>query len=429
MVYVDVKWHANRLLNASRAGTTGCMVMNKIRVVWICHFSTQEIQDILRPTVRCSDFAPWIYHLIRLIEAQSDIELHIVAPHANIVMDQHFELRGVHYHFFCASLPLRGISFRGFGHCVNWFNYVFQFYFIRKKIGTLVTSITPDIIHLHGAENAYYSSSILQFKTRWPVLITIQGFISHSTDRSVSSRQRIWYEKRIIQRFNHFGVRTRTMGDDIRKINPKAILHWHRYPIKHTYPIEMAKRFDVVFFARLSKDKGITDLLRALSILRGKKPGIRACIIGVGRIAQLRKQYADLIGNVTWAGSLPTQEDVHHIVSAAKVSVLPTYHDIIPGTIIESMFLKLPVVAYDVGSIHEVNDHEEIITLVKKGDVEGLAKAILNLLNDEGRQKEIAEKGYKRACEMFSNDKIVADLLRAYREVISCFRETSGLAG
>jgi glycosyltransferase involved in cell wall biosynthesis len=219
------------------------------------------------------------------------------------------------------------------------------------------------------------------------------------------------------------------MGEDIRKINPYAILHWHHYPVIEILPKETNKRFDVVYFARIEKDKGIDDLLQAISIIRVEKPDIRVCVIGGGYVDKLKKQYIDLTENVTWYGCLPTQDDVHLLASTAKVSVLPTYHDIIPGTIVESMFLKLPVVAYDVGSIHEVNDHDEIITLVRKGDVEELAKAIRKLLSDETSQKEKAEKGYKRACEMFDKSRVMEDLLRAYGEVISCFRKTSGLAG
>jgi glycosyltransferase involved in cell wall biosynthesis len=206
-------------------------------------------------------------------------------------------------------------------------------------------------------------------------------------------------------------------------------LHWHNYPVKSITPIAASKIYDVVFFARIDRDKGIEDLLRAIAIIKKDKPDIKVCVIGGGYVARLKKHYPELSGNVTWAGCLQAQADVHQVAASARISVLPTYHDIIPGTIIESLFLKLPVVAYDVGSIHEVNDHDEVITLVKKGDVEGLAKAMLNLLDDEARQKEIAEKGCTRAGEMFDNRTVFGDLCRAYREVVSSFRSKAKTGG
>lgn len=403
--------------------------MDKLKVVWICHFSNQEIQDILKPSKRVAEIAPWINHLIKRFEDQHDVELHIVAPHANIGADQQFELRGITYHIFSATLPFGGISFRGFNRCLVWFNWIFRFYFSKAIIRRIVTSINPDIIHLHGAENAYYSSSILQFEKKYPILITIQGFISHSTQRDFATRLRIKYEQKIIKTFRHFGYRTRTMGNDIRKINPNAILHWHHYPVKSITPIAAVKKYDVVFFARIDKDKGIEDLLRAIAIIKKDKPDIKVCVIGGGYVARLKKQYPELSESVTWAGCLQEQADVHQLAASARISVLPTYHDIIPGTIIESMFLKLPVIAYDVGSIHEINDHDESVTLVNKGDVEGLAKAIMMLLSDETSQKDKAEKGYIRIGEMFDNSTVFGDLCRAYREVVSSFRSKAKTGG
>ena len=217
------------------------------------------------------------------------------------------------------------------------------------------------------------------------------------------------------------------MGDDVKSLNSSAILHWHSYPKKEITPYSVEKKYDLVFFARLSKDKGINDLLKALSIIKKEKPDINLCIMGIGKMDTLKKLASDLniIENIFWAGFLPTQDDVHQLASQARISVLPTYHDIISGTIVESLFLKLPVVAYNAGSIHEVNNKEEIISLVDIGDVQGLVKAIEKLLGNEKLLKEKAEKGYQRAIEMFStsDDQVKKDLLNAYSEVIKDFND------
>lgn len=394
---------------------------SKFRVVWICHFSNQEIMDILQPIPRGNMRAPWITLLAEIFEDQSDVELHIISPHSNINGSRRFVLRGVHYHFFSSTIPFSKNKFRGFGHCLAFFNRLTRFHFFKSKIQDIVTNINPDVIHLHGTENPYYSASVLGFKDVYPVLITIQGFISHSLQKNATTRSRTYYEKRIIKTFNHFGYRTKTMGKHIHELNPRAVLHWHWYPVRVAIAEPMEKEFDVVFFARITKDKGIEDLLRAVAIIREKKPSLRVRIIGGNCPRKLKNQYAYLENTVDWVGFIPTQDSLHQLASSAKISVLPTYHDIIPGTIIESMYLKLPVVSYDVGSIHEINDHQEIITLVKKGDVEGLANAILSLLNDEISQKEKADKGYKRAFEMFDNSNIYNDLMHAYRAVVSSF--------
>lgn len=176
----------------------------------------------------------------------------------------------------------------------------------------------------------------------------------------------------------------------------------------------------------MTKDKGIHDLLQAVATIKKTKENIQLCAIGGGNIEEF-KQLTEELGisnNVYWAGFLPTQRDVHQLASAARISVLPTYHDIIPGTIIESLFLNIPVVAYNVGSIHEVNEKEDIISLVDKLDVNGLANAIEHLLDNPEKRKEIAEKGHQRAVEMFmhSDEEVKMSLLNAYRKIINDFK-------
>jgi glycosyltransferase involved in cell wall biosynthesis len=356
-------------------------------------------------------------------ESKPGIELHIISPQEHITKYIHFELRGVHYHFFNSHIPFWGRHWPGFFRFDYWTGFASNKIIVKK----IVNKIKPDIIHLHGAELAYYSSTVLQFKNKFPVLVTIQGFISHANQNNYQIRKRVDYETKILKSFRHFGYRTHTMGKDIKEINPDALLHWHHYPSPEINNYKCEKKYDLVFFARLTKDKGIEDLLKAVSILKKIKPDISLLAIGGANssykayLVELATQL-NLTNNVLWAGFLPTSDDVHKMASAAKISILPTYNELISGTIIESLFLKLPVVAYDVGSIHEVNEQEEIISLVEKGNIDGLVKNVIALLSDEELIKKRAEMGYKKALELLDNSKIFGDLLKAYKEVISDFK-------
>lgn len=227
--------------------------------------------------------------------------------------------------------------------------------------------------------------------------------------------------RNILDKYNPNNV-----AKDIKAFNPNINLFWNTYPKKKMEPIESTnKKYDFVFFARVTKDKGIVDLLKAFAIIKTKKPDITLCVIGGGNTEPFKSLAIELgvEKNITWAGFLPTQDDVHQIASQAKISVLPTYHDIISGTILESLFLKIPIVAYNVGSIHEVNEKEEIISLVDKLDIETLAKEMKYLLDNPDIRKDRAEKGYQRAYEMFahSDEEIRKSLLNAYQIVIDVF--------
>jgi glycosyltransferase involved in cell wall biosynthesis len=219
------------------------------------------------------------------------------------------------------------------------------------------------------------------------------------------------------------------MKEQLKSFNPKIKFFWGDYPSKTIIPQKNGgKKYDIVFFARISKDKGIGDLLQALSILKKNKENITLCVIGSGQMDTWKKLAEELgvAENITWIGFLPTQHEVHKIASQSKISVLPTYHDIVSGTIIESLFLKLPVVAYNVGSIHEINKKDEIVSLVEKWNINELAKAIEFLLNNPEILEIRAEKGYIRVKEMFNHsvEKIKESLIKAYKKVIIDFKNT-----
>jgi glycosyltransferase involved in cell wall biosynthesis len=395
-----------------------------LKVVWICYFSNSEIRKILNPLKEINDIAPWITSLIKIFESRRDVELHIISPHEYISTLRYFVKTNIHYHFFNAHIPIFGRHWPTFFKFDDWTD----FYFNKHTIKKLVNKINPDILHLHGAENAFYSSSILQFRNTYPVVVTIQGFISHEEfTEHPTTKIRIKYEQRIIKSFKHFGYRTEIMRMEIKKINPQAVLHWHNYLFQNISPLNLEKRFDLVFFARITKEKGVEDLIKTMSLLKRQKENISLCMIGAANepyLAYLRKQVSslDLDNNIYWAGFLPTQKDVYTIASSAKICVLPSLHDIIPGTIIESMFLGIPVVAYNVGSIYEINNEDDIICLIEKGNIEALADTIFRLLMDKKELEERSRKGIKRAVKMFDNSSIFNDLMNAYKVAINDFK-------
>ena len=396
------------------------MENKKLKVVWLCYFTNQFVQDKIKPWKKVGEGGSWITNMISLFEDDNNVELHVISQHRWIKGYKSFKHKSVTYHFYNPGIPFIGRHWPGFFRMDIWTD----FFLIKKIVARIIKKIKPDIIHLHGAENEF-CSTIIQFNKIYPVFITIQGFIYKSSTRSTSVKRRVQNENRIIKMFRHFGYRTETMGVDIKVLNKEAVLHWHHYPIEKISPVEVGKQFDLVFFARVCKEKGIGDLLEAVAVIKKEKPDISLCVIGGGKTENWKGKAKELgiSENVYWAGFLPGQKDVHKMASTAKVSVLPTHHDIISGTIIESLFLKLPVVAYDVGSIHEVNKHEKIISLVEKFDIKLLAKSIMLLLNNEILRDKIAEQGYIRANEMFNTGSaaIRTEMLNTYSEVITDF--------
>jgi len=238
--------------------------------------------------------------------------------------------------------------------------------------------------------------------------------------------RRIKIEEIILKNAKHFGVSTKEMIAIIKKFNPVAKLYYIEYPVTQVNYVKnnnTKETFDIIFFARITKDKGIEDLLKAISIVKKEKPDVSLRVIG-----HTNKRYLDYLlkmikkldieQNVVFMGFFETQEEIYKYALNAKICVLPTYHDIIPGTIIESMLMKLPVIAYAVGGIPELNEQGEAIILVETRNIILLASSILNLLKDKNRRNTIAKYAYSVANLRYNNKIILKDNLTAYKTIL-----------
>ena len=398
----------------------------KLKVVWLCHLSNKEIQDIIRPWKHVSEFAPWIFSSIKVLEQDPQFELHIVAPFNYINGIKQFELRGIHYHFYNPYLPIighPGFHYKG----MSYFEYT-NFNKSKIKVSHIVDIIKPDIIHLFGAENPYYSAAILPLIDKYPTILTIQGFISHTQTKITKSvAKRVEIEKEVIDSIPVCFYRSRAQANSVLEINPKMELFPHMfcsYELKYD-KVPEEKKYDIVFFAAITKDKGIVDLIKATQIIKQWKQDISVCVIGGNNYSEyvaLSKEL-DVYDNIIWSGFLPSRKDVHYLAAQCKISVLPTYSDMYPGTIIESMFLGIPMVTYDVDSNPEINENYEAIRLVKVGEIRSLAENIYQLLCDDEQRINLGISGRRRAYEMFapSNETLINQWLAGYKRSIEIF--------
>lgn len=396
----------------------------KLKVVWICHFDNEEIRRAMRVKRVVPEFANWIPDTAKALAESDDVELHLVAPYYYISSGKSFKLGKIHYHFFNAGMPFVNKSWRP----IFKRDGITDFFLSKLAVRRIVNRIKPDVIHLQGAENPYYSVTILQFMHKYPVVVNLQRMdLTFYTGQGILSRRRQMIEKRILKEFKHFSIRSRTMEQELLEFNPKGITHWVMYAMPNVVPIPSVKKYDLVFFARLHQCKGIEDLIHALAKVREVVP--TATLLVIGTASQAYKQELlelsiklGVADAITWRNKIPTKDELHQEVSKARISVLPTYFDVIPGTIVESMQLGLPVVSYKAGSIPELNDEFESTLLVNIGDVEGMVQHIIRLLMDKELYKLMAARGIKRMQNWFANESVIGQHMDCYRDTIEDFK-------
>lgn len=168
---------------------------------------------------------------------------------------------------------------------------------------------------------------------------------------------------------------------------------------------------------RLEPVKNMHALLRAVSLLRARRPELLVLIAGSGSEREALEESAGRLGLDGAVRFLGFRDDVSTVLSSLDVYVMSSLHEGIPTSLIEAMSLGVPCVCTRVGGIAEVLG-EEAGVLVEPDDDSALAREIGRLLDDPNRRMDLGERSRRRAREGFSPEHQLAELVMAYDELI-----------
>jgi glycosyltransferase involved in cell wall biosynthesis len=97
------------------------------------------------------------------------------------------------------------------------------------------------------------------------------------------------------------------------------------------------------------------------------------------------------LGKVHYLGEVDSQEKMKSIYCAADVAISTSRQDNLPNTLLEATACGIPAVAFDIGGISDIISPGVNGSLIRMGDIKGMADAIENLRTEPGTSTEIAE--------------------------------------
>jgi glycosyltransferase involved in cell wall biosynthesis len=147
----------------------------------------------------------------------------------------------------------------------------------------------------------------------------------------------------------------------------------------------------VVYLGRDSYEKGI-------DVLKSAEPKINGKVI--------------YCTNLSWLEAMST-------LQTSSVLVLPSRIESLPAAIKEAFFLKVPVVATNVGGVPELVTNNENGLLVPPNDPQKLADSINTILENKELGKKLANKGYEFVINNMTWDVIFPQYLKFYQSLIA----------
>lgn len=179
------------------------------------------------------------------------------------------------------------------------------------------------------------------------------------------------------------------------------------------------EEFRFVFVGRIVRDKGICELVEAFTRLRMVRPDVKLMIVGrfeedLDPLPYSTRDFLNTCPAVELAGY---QSDVRPYIAASNVLVLPSYREGFPNVILQAGAMGLPVIVTDVNGSDEVVEQGVNGIIVPKYDVEALYNAMLTMVNNADKTKQMSDVARKMIAERFDQRDVWAATVEMYKQL------------
>jgi glycosyltransferase involved in cell wall biosynthesis len=177
----------------------------------------------------------------------------------------------------------------------------------------------------------------------------------------------------------------------------------------------------ILFLSNLFPGKGIYNAVRIMSMVKERRQDIKLRIAGDFLRDKYRTRLMKMISDmgmhdtVSVVGSKFGHDKEEELIGA-DVFLFPSSfsQESFPLVILEAMSCGLPVISSSIGAVPEIIDHDKDGLLVDPGDLEGFARAVLDLASSGERRRKIGLAARKK----YENKYTAAHLEQNIRKVI-----------
>jgi glycosyltransferase involved in cell wall biosynthesis len=178
-------------------------------------------------------------------------------------------------------------------------------------------------------------------------------------------------------------------------------------------------KFNILFLARVERDKGIYEALDAFWTLKQKYWFVSLTVAGDGAELNAARRYASdhHLTDVTFLGHVDGVERVD-VFRAADAYLFPSHHEGLPLSVLEAITLGVPVVTCDVGALRDFFEDGRMGFISTGREPKILASLLSRLVSDPKLCSTIREFNRKYAAAHFTAHQVALRLQKIYSDML-----------
>ena len=384
---------------------------------------------------------------------------------------------GVSRYFFSVSKLLRekghGLAFLSMQHDKNvassWSKYfvsrvsfpklprLFYSFEARNKISKLLAKFSPDIVHLHNIYHQISPSILPVFKKRnIPVIQTVGDYhliapnynLFHNGQICEITSPNLFY-KAVLHKcmkdsyfysfvevmekyFQYFAGWERNFVDYfiapslfmqnkliVYGIIENKIIHLPYFVDTEKYQPEYSDKGYILYFGRLSPEKGLSFLIDVMN----KLPKIKLLVVGCGdEEHNLKIKVSKLkLSNIKFAGFKDGKE-LRNLIRNSRFTILPSlWYEVFGISLLEAFASGKPVITSDSGALPEINKNDYTGLLFESGNTEVCAEKINKLWNNPSLCSRLGRNARRYVEVNYGPQKHYERLMGIYKKAIALY--------